>query len=433
MTARKAASFVIILILAMAGLAFGRISYFYWPTSRILPGVVLAPAGRELGGLTREGFDELLARLPRKISLQLEDRIWEAAPADFGFQIDRDLTWQRASLAGRGKVAAALLGRSATILEPAVEFDEEALEAWLESLAGEVYQRPRNASFGPDGEPLPGEEGRRLDLAEAKSSILAAWLGRGPEVLALPMEKLPPQTALADLEPFRGGWKLASYRTSLGSSDSNRVHNIALAAQAVSGVVLPPGGQFSFNETVGPRIKELGFKEAPELIQYRLVPGIGGGICQVSSTLYNAVLLAGLPITERHNHSRPPKYVGPGRDATVVYPGKDFRFVNDTDQPLLLLARLEDDSLEVSLLGPKPMAEQVSLTVEILEEVPFREEQIFDPTLGSGQEEVVEEGSVGLRVRLWRTIQRADGSVRRELVGDDLYPPVSRAVRRGLP
>ena len=90
----------------------------------------------------------------------------------------------------------------------------------------------------------------------------------------------------------------------------------------------------------------------------------------MSSTLYNAVLLAGLPITERHNHSRPPKYVGPGRDATVVYPGKDFRFVNDTDQPLLLLARLEDDSLEVSLLGLKPMAEQVSLTVEILEECP---------------------------------------------------------------
>jgi hypothetical protein len=72
MTARKAASFVIILILAMAGLAFGRISYFYWPTSRILPGVVLAPAGRELGGLTREGFDELLARLPRKISCNLK-------------------------------------------------------------------------------------------------------------------------------------------------------------------------------------------------------------------------------------------------------------------------------------------------------------------------------------------------------------------------
>jgi vancomycin resistance protein YoaR len=432
MAGRKA-SLLIILILAATGLAFGRVSYFYWPTSRILPGVILAPVGRELAGLTREGLDELLADLPRKVLLQLEDQAWEAAPEDFGFQIDGDLTWQRASLAGRGKVAAALLGKSATILEPVVAFDEEALDAWLQSLAGEVYRRPQNPSLGPAGELIPGEEGRRLDLAEAKSSILAAWLGRGPGTLALPLEKLAPQTTTADLEPFRGGCKLASFRTSLGPSDPNRVHNIALAAGAVSGVILPPGGRFSFNEIVGPRIAELGFKEAPELIQSRLVPGIGGGICQVSSTLYNVVLLAGLPIIERHNHSRPPKYVGPGRDATVVYPGKDFAFRNDKDQALLLLARLDGGWLEVSLIGQEPLAEQVSLAVEILEEIPFNEEEIFDPALGPGQEEVVEEGSGGLRVRLWRTIHRADGSAAREIVDEDLYPPVPRLVRRGIP
>ena len=179
-----------------------------------------APVGRELAGLTREGLDELLADLPRKVLLQLEDQAWEAAPEDFGFQIDGDLTRQRASLAGRGgKVAAALLGKSATILEPVVAFDEEALDAWLQSLAGEAYRRPQNPSLGPAGELIPGEEGRRLDLAEAKSSILAEWLGRGPGTLALPLEKLAPQTTTADLEPFRGGCKLASFRTSLGPSD----------------------------------------------------------------------------------------------------------------------------------------------------------------------------------------------------------------------
>ena len=92
----------------------------------------------------------------------------------------------------------------------------------------------------------------------------------------------------------------------------------------------------------------------------------------MSSTLYNVVLLAGLPIIERHNHSRPPKYVGPGRDATVVYPGKDFAFRNDKDQALLLLARLDGGWLEVSLIGQEPLAEQVSLAVEILEEIPFQ-------------------------------------------------------------
>lgn len=433
MAGRKAASFVIILILAMTGWAFGRISHFYWPTPRVLPGVVLAPAGAELEGLTREGFDELLAHWPREVALQLEDQTWEAAPEDFNFKIDRELTWRRACLAGRERMAAALLGRSVTILEPVVEFDEEAFATWQESLANQVYLRPKNASFGPDGQLIPAKEGRRLDLGKAKALILTAWLGRGPGTLALPVEKLAPQTTLGDLEPFRGGCKLVSCQTPLGPSDPNRVHNIALAAQAVSGVILPPGGQFSFNQTVGPRVKELGFKEAPELIQYRLVPGIGGGICQVSSTLYNAVLLAGLPITERHNHSRPPKYVGLGQDATVVYPGKDFAFVNDTGQSLLLVAQLDSDRLEVAIVGQKPLAEQVSLAMEILEEIPFTEEEIFDPTLGLDQQEVVEEGSIGLRVRLWRTFRREDGPVRRELVGDDLYPPVARRVRKALP
>lgn len=145
--------------------------------------------------------------------------------------------------------------------------------------------------------------------------------------------------------------ELASYHTSLVDRTEAQRHNIRQAAMALDGVVIEPGETFSFNETVGPRTPERGFREAPAFMERDLVTSIGGGICQVSSTLYNAVALAGLSIVERHAHSHRVASVPPGRDATVWYGMNDLKFMNSQKLPIQLSIRTTNDKLKIGING----------------------------------------------------------------------------------
>ena len=138
---------------------------------------------------------------------------------------------------------------------------------------------------------------------------------------------------------------IAQYTTYFDASIINRTENIRLAAKALDGKLLAPGEQFSFNKTVGQRTAEAGYKEAMFIVGKTYVPGLGGGVCQVSSTLYNVAVLAHLEILERHHHSLPVNYVPPGQDATVSFPYSDFRFRNITDNYLLIRSFVEGNSL----------------------------------------------------------------------------------------
>lgn len=142
---------------------------------------------------------------------------------------------------------------------------------------------------------------------------------------------------------------IAVYSTHFDSNLVNRTVNIRLAATALDGKLLAPGERFSFNESVGQRTTEAGFKEAMIIEGNTYIPGIGGGICQVSSTLYNAALLAHLEIVERHSHSLPVDYVPSGQDATVSYPNLDFKFRNSTDAHLLIRSIVDSNTLTIKL------------------------------------------------------------------------------------
>lgn len=142
---------------------------------------------------------------------------------------------------------------------------------------------------------------------------------------------------------------IAQYSTNFDSSLVNRTENLRLAAKALDGKLLAPGEQFSFNESVGERTAEAGYKEALIIVGNTFTPGLGGGVCQVSSTLYNAVILAHLEIVERHRHSLPVEYVPPGQDATVAFPTLDFKFRNSTDAYLLIRSFIERNTLTFRL------------------------------------------------------------------------------------
>lgn len=160
-----------------------------------------------------------------------------------------------------------------------------------------------------------------------------------------------PKVTAAQLEKVKITHLLAKYTTQFDSSLINRTENIKLAAKTLDGLVLAPQEEFSFNQRVGERTSAAGYKEAMIIVNNQFVPGLGGGVCQVSSTLYNAALLAHLEILERHPHSMEITYVPPGQDATVAYPDLDLKFKNNTSGYLLIRCHTQGNTLTFELYG----------------------------------------------------------------------------------
>jgi vancomycin resistance protein YoaR len=227
---------------------------------------------------------------------------------------------------------------------------------------------------------------------------------------------------------------LARFQTPIVNLAPGRMHNIALAASRIDGRVLQPGEVFSFNDVVGPRDPAHGWALADEIYQGEYVPGYGGGICQVTSTLYNAALLAGLTIVERYHHDRPLQYISPGRDATVVWGQLDFRFRNSLDRPVQIRARVTPEDpprVEVTLHGDRPSAgDPIRLEEEYVRFTPPELVEVEDPGLPRGRRVVEDEGYFGVEVRIYR-VMGLGPEARRELVSHDVYPPRPGRVRVG--
>jgi vancomycin resistance protein YoaR len=224
---------------------------------------------------------------------------------------------------------------------------------------------------------------------------------------------------------------VSRYRTHFNQADANRTANLKLAGAGVDQVLLRPGELFSFNRHVGPRIPSSGYREAPVVANGKLVPGIGGGVCQVSSTLYNAALLANLQIETRHRHSLASAYVPPGRDATVAYDYFDFRFRNVHDRPVVVDVEFGRGWLEVRILGRRVPGERIELQSEIVETYPPTLEEVPDPTLPAGKRILKSKGAPGYRVKVWQLFYQDGALVERRLVSQDRYQALRGVVRVG--
>ena len=197
----------------------------------------------------------------------------------------------------------------------------------------------------------PGAHARHLDVLPTAERFIAA-LKRDPALnrFSVSLAKEPPAITPATLQGITG--VLAAFST-VATPTLERNKNIRVAVESVNGTLLLPGQTFSLNDTVGPRTEERGFGVATVFVNAQPVDGVGGGICQVSSTLFNAVALAGLAIREVHAHSRPVKYLPPGRDATVSWGEKDLRFTNNTGAPVYIDYRFRDRRLHATVYGRK--------------------------------------------------------------------------------
>ncbi|NEU31080.1 vancomycin resistance protein [bacterium LRH843] len=213
------------------------------------------------------------------------------------------------------------------------QYNEEALRELAHEIAAEIDSPMQHPKLGEEGQLIPGKA--RIILSEKELVDLLKTLPVGiPEAL-LPVYITEPNVSEEEMQGI-DEQIIGQYKTYFNPQVTGRSQNILLSAQEISNVVLGPGDQFSFNQTVGERTVERGYQEALEIINKEFVMGIGGGICQTSSTLFNAVEAAGLEIIERFTHSKSVGYVAEGRDATVSWGGPDFRFSNPFSFPVLI-------------------------------------------------------------------------------------------------
>lgn len=220
---------------------------------------------------------------------------------------------------------------------------------------------------------------------------------------------------------------LASYSIDL-RSDPDELENIDLASEGIDGVVIQPYEVFSFNSTVGPRTENRGFRPGLMFQQGEVITGVGGGVCIVSTALYNAAAETGLKILDRGPHSGPVRYADPGMDAAVVYGCKDMVFKNDWPTPIMIRSQIEDGKLTVSLMGKKRPGFTVDIVQKEYKELPFKLVESEDSTIPEGTFKVKVPARTGFDVIVVRLIKQDGKLVQREVLSHDHIAPRDKVV-----
>ncbi len=244
------------------------------------------------------------------------------------------------------------------------------------------------------------------------------------ETYLIPCEVKMPTHTKEELEAALFRDTLGSYKTNFSSSSANRASNIGLATESISGLVLMPGDVFSFNGTVGERTVARGYKTAGAYVAGETVDQVGGGICQVSSTLYNTVLLSNLEITERRSHQMTVSYVPMGRDATVNWGTTDFRFKNNTEYPVKIVGEINGRNVTISIVGTETIEnKRVEIVTSTVSTLAPPVETIEDPTKAIGFTETTQKGTQGYVVDATRVVYSGDTEISREGLVRSRYSP----------
>jgi len=276
---------------------------------------------------------------------------------------------------------------------------------------------------------IPARKGLKVDPEQTFANLPQEWGAMKEIKIPITMQEEWPQVKDEDLSNMG---ELSSFSTWFNANEINRSHNLYLASAAINTSMLPPGEIFSFNRRVGERVIEAGYRDAMVIVNGKFEPGLGGGVCQVSSTLYNTVLLAGLEIVERYNHALAVAYVPVGRDATVVYGLQDFRFKNNSAYPIYIRAWAQAGKLTMTIYGNLTEKRNIHLSTIVDRVIPFKEIRENDPSLNPGQEKLDHAGIQGYVVRSFRNYMDEEGRLlKSEQLASDYYKPLDKLIYVG--
>ena len=315
------------------------------------------------------------------------------------------------------------------------DYDHEALRALTDGIVNYVNREPVNSmvqTFNFDTKAFtftddkPGAKIDPDDLYRQLTEVLDS--GETRKELWIVPEKITADITKAELMNSFG---LISAYTTQTTKDNNRNTNIKLSAEAISGITVQPGETFSFNAATGERTAAKGYKEAPAISGGQSKDEVGGGVCQTSSTLFNAVARADLEIVERHAHAWPSHYIEKGFDATVNWPGLDFKFKNNTNQPIFIVAGYSNRKITVNIygmsLGP---GVKIDLESDLIRTIPQPEgtNYVINTSLPLGESKKTITGRQGYEVTTWKVWYQGDREIRREVLFNTTYKAYQETV-----
>jgi len=306
------------------------------------------------------------------------------------------------------------------------------MKDFLNGIAPSVATQPADASFKVNGDTVsivPSVDGTALDPEKTAEAITAAATQTSDRTATVQVTTTPAGFTTEKAQSMGIVEKISSYATPQYVGTPNRQHNVRITTEYASNVILAPGDEYNFDKQIGPRTAARGYLTAPGIVgPGKLEDVFGGGICQVSTTLYNAVFLAGLKVTERHNHSIYISHYPQGRDATVSAGGPNLRWVNDTDHYIMVMGTSNGIKTTFTLYGTNPHR-QVSFTTSGFHNImPKTTITTIDPTLGPGMTVVQTAGQQGMQCTVVRTVLNADGSLRSKDTFVSTYPMVPKTV-----
>lgn len=302
----------------------------------------------------------------------------------------------------------------------------------IETIYNEIHTEPQDAYIIEEPfQVVPDVSGVdfAITMEEAKQIIQ-----EDKEEYIIPLKITKAKTTIADLGTKAFPYKLGTFSTRYDSGNVSRTTNLRLASNKINNYVVQPGEVFSYNKVVGKRSVEAGYKEAAIYTSNGVENGLGGGICQISSTLYNAVLFANLEIVERHNHSYVTTYCEAGRDATVSYGSLDFKFKNTRKYPVKVVASVSGGIATVSIFGIKEDPDyKVTVSSSVTSTIPAPEKKTEDPSLPAGQEVVVKKGTNGCRSVTYKTVYDTNGNkIWSGQISADYYGTIAREIKVGV-
>lgn len=415
----------------------------YINRSKMLPGV--SAFGVELEGLKKEETRDILQPIASKMIdspriLVFEDKEFKFIPhkeLDAFIDLNR-VAEETYAIARTGSVFKRIKDRIVVWRQGyevpfQAEFNPQKFEDFQNKISSLINRMPRDA-YVKGNRIIESRTGVKLDLEKFKEEITESINSLNEEkyLFNLPVITVDPKITTQNiLKDLAISGKLGTYSTSLESKEENTIYNIKLSSDVINGILVKPQEIFSFNKYVGPAEKADGYKESTIIANGIFVNGYGGGICQVSSTLYNAILLANLPIVERYNHSvygDATRYVPLGQDAAVFYGLKNLRFKNNSDKVIVIFSKVFRDTLQVSIFGgneDKAEVEIISKDKKVIDYQIIREK---DSKLEAGQEMVVQEGVPGYQIKTYRIV-RKDGEEKIEFLAEDTYKSVTMIIK----
>ena len=300
----------------------------------------------------------------------------------------------------------------------------------IDKIHEEIYSEPKNAYIIQEPfEVNAGSPGIDFSISIDEATNL---LNEEKDQYVIPLKFTPPEVGIANLGNDIFVHNLGTFSSTYKESNVNRSINVKLATTKINNVILLPGEEFSYNKIVGERTYANGFREASVYTSSGVVNGLGGGICQVSSTLYNSVLRANLEIVERRNHRYAVSYVPLGTDATVSWGSIDFRFKNNRTYPIKIVASSVNGVCSVSIMGIKEQTEyEVSITTKRLQTIPYQTKYIEDSSMATGTQKQTQYGDNGYKYETYKTLKLDGNVISSEKISNDTYTPLTRVVKVG--